>query len=108
MKKPYFMLLLTGLLLVSVYQLSKGQATSQATSQYPIADKLADKIIHNYQTSTCEQLEEKKKQPPTAQKTEMEQKVVEALKKDPQMRKHFLDRIAGPMVNKMFECGMIP
>jgi hypothetical protein len=102
------MLLLTGLLLVSVYQLSQGQAANQATSQYPIADKLADKIIYNYQTSTCEQLEEKKKQPPSAQKTEMEQKVMEALKKDPQMRKHFLDRIAGPMVNTMFECGMIP
>jgi hypothetical protein len=108
MKRPYCMLLLTSFLLVCLSQLSRGQATSQTTSQYPIADKLADKIIYNYQTSTCEQLEEKKKQPATAQKTEMEQKVIEALKKDPQMRKHFLDRIAGPMVNKMFECGMIP
>ena len=36
------------------------------------------------------------------------QKVIEALKKDPQMRQHFLDRIAGPIVNKIFECGMIP
>jgi uncharacterized membrane-anchored protein YjiN (DUF445 family) len=106
MKRLYFILLFMGFLLVSVYQLSRSQTTT--TSQYPIADKLADKIIHNYQTSTCEQLEEKKKQPATAQKTEMEQKVIEALKKDPQMRKHFLDRIAGPMVNKMFECGMIP
>ncbi len=104
MKRLYFMLWLTGSLAVSGSQLSGGQAASQ----YPIADKLADKIIHNYQTSSCQQLEEKKKQPPTAQKEEMEQKAVEALKKDPQMRKHFLDRIAGPVVNKMFECGMIP
>jgi uncharacterized membrane-anchored protein YjiN (DUF445 family) len=107
MKRLYFMLLLAGFLLVSV-SLSRSQTTSQTTSQYPIADKLADKIIHNYQTSTCEQLAEKKKQPATAQKEEMEQKVIEALKKDPQMRKHFLDRIAGPIVNKMFECGMVP
>ena len=104
MKKRYFMLWLTGCLLVSVSQLSRGQAASQ----YPIADKIADKIIHDYQTSSCQQLAEKKKQPPTAQKEEMEQKAIAALKKDPQMRKHFLDRIAGPVVNKMFECGMIP
>jgi len=32
---------------------------------------------------------------------------MELLKKDPAMRKHFLDRIAGPIGNKMFECGMI-
>ena len=104
MKRFYFTLLLTGCLLISVSQLSLGQASSQ----YPIADKIADKIIHDYQTSSCQQLAEKKKQPPTAQKEEMEQKAIAALKKDPQMRKHFLDRIAGPVVNKMFECGMIP
>jgi dephospho-CoA kinase len=104
MKRLYFALLLTGCLLISLSQRSRGQASSQ----YPIADKIADKIIHDYQTSSCQQLAEKKKQPPTAQKEEMEQKAIAALKKDPQMRKHFLDRIAGPVVNKMFECGMIP
>jgi len=104
MKRLYFMLSVTGCLLVSASQLSRGQAASQ----YPIADKIADKIIHDYQTSSCQQLAEKKKQPPTAQKEEMEQKAIEALKKDPQMRKQFLNRIAGPIVNKMFECGMIP
>ena len=66
MKRLYFMLLVTGCLLVSVSQLSRGQAASQ----YPIADKIADKIIHDYQTSSCQQLAEKKKQPPTAQKEE--------------------------------------
>jgi hypothetical protein len=30
------------------------------------------------------------------------------LRGDPQARKAFLDRIAGPVMNKMFECGMIP
>jgi hypothetical protein len=27
---------------------------------------------------------------------------------DPQMRNAFIDRIAVPIANKMFECGMIP
>ena len=106
MKRRYSMLWLTGCVLVSVSQMIGGQAASQ----YPIADKVAEKVIHNYQTSSCQQLAEKKKQPqpPNAQQAEMEQKAIAALKKDPQMRKHFLDRVAGPIANKMFECGMIP
>ena len=30
------------------------------------------------------------------------------LKNDPQMRQAFFNQIAGPVMNKMFECGMIP
>jgi hypothetical protein len=30
------------------------------------------------------------------------------LREDPQMRQAFFDKVAGPIVNKMFECGMIP
>ena len=92
--------------LVSVSQMVGGQAASQ----YPVADKIADKVIQKYQTSSCEQLKAQKQQPqpPDAQKEAMQQKAMEQLKKDPKMRKHFLDKIAGPIVNKMFECGMIP
>jgi hypothetical protein len=38
----------------------------------------------------------------------LEQKAIEMLRKDPQMRTEFLNRVAGPIANKMFECGMIP
>jgi hypothetical protein len=98
MKRIYFKLWLTCCLLLTVSQLSGGQAGRQ----YPIADKIADKVIQNYQTSSCQQLAQKKQQPPNGQQQEMEQKAVEALKKGPQMRKHFLDRVAGPIANKMF------
>ena len=30
------------------------------------------------------------------------------LRQDPAMRKAFLDIVAAPIANKMFECGMIP
>jgi hypothetical protein len=30
------------------------------------------------------------------------------LRNDPKMREHFLNKIAGPIANKMFECGMVP
>jgi hypothetical protein len=91
------------LLALSVYS-NKTQA--QATPQYPILDAVANKVIQKYQTSTCEQLWVKKseKAPPSAE----EQKVIGFLKNDPQMRTVFINKIAGPVANKMFECGMIP
>ena len=80
--------------------------TVGSAQQYPIMDKIADKVIQKYQTSTCEQLWEKKSQkaPPTAQ----EKQAITMLKGDPQMRAAFINKIAAPIANKMFECGMIP
>jgi hypothetical protein len=81
-------------------------ASAQQPQQYPLLDKIADKVIAKYQTSTCEQLWEKKSQkaPPSPE----EQKAIAFLKSDPQMRQVFINKIAGPVANKMFECGMIP
>jgi hypothetical protein len=74
--------------------------------QFPIMDKVADKVIAKYQGSTCEQLWIKKseKAPPTPE----EVKAITFLKSDPQMRAAFINKIAAPIANKMFECGMIP
>jgi hypothetical protein len=74
--------------------------------QYPMMDMIANKVIQKYQTSTCEQLwqQKAKKTPPSQQ----EQNAIQMLKSDPQMRTAFIDKIAAPIVNKMFECGMIP
>jgi hypothetical protein len=74
--------------------------------QYPIMDRVADKVIQKYQQSTCEQLWEKKsaKTPPTAE----EQRAIAFLKSDPQMRTAFINKVAAPIANKMFECGLIP
>jgi len=71
---------------------------------FPIMNRVADKVIQKYQQSTCQQLWKKKGEP----KPEMEQRVVQLLKSDPQMRTAFIDRVAAPIANKMFECGMIP
>jgi hypothetical protein len=35
-------------------------------------------------------------------------KAVTLLRQDPAMQKAFIDMVAGPIVNKMFECAMIP
>ncbi|MGE5444938.1 MAG: hypothetical protein ACM3SR_10125 [Ignavibacteriales bacterium] len=77
-------------------------------SQYPVMEKVAQKVIQKYQTSSCEQLAKEKSQPPTGRKAQMEQRAVEMLHNDPQMRTEFINRVAAPIANKLFECGMIP
>jgi len=75
-----------------------------AVAQFPIMDAVANKVIQKYESSTCEQLWAQKQQPKSAE----EQRVIGLLKSDPQMRSAFLNKVAGPISNKMFECGMIP
>jgi len=76
--------------------------------QYPIMDKLADRVVQKYQSSSCQDLIQKKSQPQTGKREMVEEKALAMLRKDPQMRTEFLNRVAGPIANKMFECGMIP
>ena len=76
--------------------------------QFPIMDKIADKVVQKYQTSTCEQLWQERAQKGKAPKPQMEQEALQMLKSDQQMRSAFINKIAAPIANKMFECGMIP
>ena len=69
-----------------------------------IMDMVANKVVTKYQTATCEQLWQQKSEP----KSQEEQRAVNFLKSDPQARTAFINKIAGPVVNKMFECGMVP
>jgi hypothetical protein len=79
-----------------------------AYAQYPIMDKVADKVIQKYQTASCQQLWQEKAQGQGQPKPEMEQRAIKALQSDPQMRQAFFNKVSAPIVNKMFECGMIP
>jgi hypothetical protein len=96
--------LLTGLM--SAIPLLRPRDAEAEPQQYPIMDGVANKIILKYQQSTCEQLWIKKseKMPPTLE----EQKLVIFLRNDPQMRTAFINKVAPPIANKMFDCGMIP
>ena len=75
-----------------------------AGAQFPILDMMANNVIQKYQQATCEQLWEQRGKP----KSQQEQELIQLLRGDPQMRATFIDKIAAPVANKMFECGMIP
>jgi hypothetical protein len=72
--------------------------------QYPIIDEIAHKVVQKYQNASCEQLWQQRGQP----KSPREQEAIQALRNDPQMRRVFIDRVAAPIANKMFECGLLP
>ena len=77
-----------------------------AVAQHPVVDAVANKVVQKYQTSSCQQLMQQKaqKQPPSAG----EQKAMELLKNDAQMRHEFVGIVADQVVDKLIQCGMIP
>lgn len=75
-----------------------------AAADFPLMNMVADKVIQKYQSSSCEQLWQQKQQP----KSEQEQRLIGLLKSDPQMRTALMNKVAGPIANKMFDCGMLP
>jgi hypothetical protein len=97
-KRLYLFALVSVLLPVSI----------TSAQDYPIMDKIAQKVVQKYQTSSCQQLAQEKSQPPTGQQAQMEQRAIQALRNDPQMRTAFINQVAAPIANKLFECGMIP
>jgi hypothetical protein len=94
-------LALAGLVLCGAFGVAHAQ-------QFPLMDKLADKVVAKYQNSSCEQLAAQRGQKPTGRKAAMEERVVGLLHTDPQMRAEFMNRVAAPIANKLFECGIIP
>ena len=109
MKSSYVSLLALVLfvaLLVALPLLRSNRVNAQPAQQYPILDKVAAKVIAKYQNSSCEQLYQQKSQ--KAQPTPEEVKVVQFLHSDPQMKTVFINKVAAPIANKMFDCGLIP
>ena len=75
-----------------------------AVADYPLMNMVADRVIQKYQGASCEQLWAQKQQPKSAE----EQRLLSLLQSDPQLRTAFMNKVAGPIANKMFDCGMIP
>ena len=87
---------------------SEPAAAPADPQQYPVMDAIANKIVQKYQSSTCEQLWQEKAQAKNKPKSAQEQEAIGMLRNDAQMRAAFINKIAAPIANKMFECGMIP
>src|SRR5262249_26247314 len=84
------------------------RAASGAQSQHPMLDALANKIIQKYETSSCDQLMQQRSQNQGQPKSPAEQRAIAMLRGDAQAGTAFIDKVAAPIANKLFDCGMIP
>jgi hypothetical protein len=75
-----------------------------ASAQGMLLDFAADKVIKKYQTATCDELKAQRKEAPT----DKEKEAIAFLRNDSQARIFFINKIAAPVLNKMYDCGMIP
>jgi hypothetical protein len=75
-----------------------------AYAQGMLLDYAADRVIQKYTTSSCEQLKQLRDEP----KSDKDKLAIEFLRNDTQVRVAFIDKIAAPVANKMFECGLFP
>lgn len=73
-------------------------------AQGMLLEYAADEMVQKFQSSTCEQLKAQKGKPPT----DKAKAAAELLRNDAQAREFFVKKVAAPVLNKMFECGMIP
>src|SRR5262245_10111321 len=79
-----------------------------ASAQHPVLDMIANKVVQKYQQSSCDQLWKQTAQQQHAPKSPQEQEAIKILREDAQLRAEFLNKVAAPIANKMFECGLIP
>ena len=80
----------------------------QPASPYPLMEGVAQKLIQKYESGSCAELAAEKSKPPDPQQAQTKDKALQQLRQDPEMRKAFINKVAAPIVNKMFDCGMIP
>jgi len=79
-----------------------------ASAQHPILDMVANKVVQKYQNASCEQLWQERAEQQGKPKPQQEQEMIQLMQSDPQLRAEFLNIVAAPIANKMFQCGMIP
>ena len=81
---------------------------SAALADYPVLDRIAEKVVQKYRGASCEQLWQERAEKQGRPKPEEEQRLVQFLHDDPKARAEFFRKVSDPIVTKMFECGMIP
>jgi len=70
----------------------------------PVSDRVAEKVVQKYKNESCADIMAQRDQPRSAE----EQNAIQLLHGDPAMRQEFVNRVAAPIADKLFECRMIP
>jgi len=65
-------------------------------------DRLAQRVIDKYERMSCLELSFAR-----GEIDEVNERVISVLRTDANMRKKFINRVAAPVANKLFECRLI-
>lgn len=87
-----------------------GSSVHAQRPRYPLLDRVAQKLIEKYERASCQELAQRraKPKPEEGEHAAMKRRLVKMMRNDPQMRTEFINRVAAPIANKMFACGLIP
>ncbi|MGK7877464.1 MAG: hypothetical protein AB4426_30435 [Xenococcaceae cyanobacterium] len=104
MRKTLFLAVLSYLSMYGCSVFSQPQISKEA-----LMDIATNLVTQKFENSSCQELSQMQSQP-TAEGPEgaIKQKAIEMLRANPEMREEFINRVAGPIANKMFECELIP
>lgn len=69
-----------------------------------VVDDVANQMVTEIQNDSCPQFEAMLKQ----RKGGSSNKAGGMMKSDPAMRERFVNKVAGPLVNKMIDCDLLP
>lgn len=89
---------------ISIATAVTAEAQTPPPAPPELLDAVAGMIIEKYKSSRCEDLKDKKGGPPP----EILDGAAALLRSNPPLRVKFINKIAAPIANKMFECGLIP
>lgn len=70
--------------------------------KYSEIDNLSQKVIDTYQRMSCEDIASKR-----GEITQVNERVVKVMHESVDIRRKFINRIAAPVANKLFACGLI-
>jgi hypothetical protein len=79
-----------------------------------LLDLAANLVIQKYQNTSCEELSQMKPQSGKSSQAGgkaqevLQEKAIELLRQNPEIREEFINRVAPPIANKMFDCKVIP
>ncbi|NET59614.1 MAG: hypothetical protein F6K47_26735 [Symploca sp. SIO2E6] len=83
-------------------------------NQEALLDAAANLVIEKFQNASCEELStmtaksDNNSQAGGEQQAAIHEKAIAMLEKNPEIREEFLNRVAAPIANKMFDCNFIP
>ena len=83
-------------------------AVGARAQDYVVVNRLAERVAQKYLYASCLDLADERARRLPREHAEMDDRVIRMMRNDPQMRREFIDRVAAPIANRMFECGFIP